>query len=310
MAVEHKDYYSILGVGKDADEKAIRRAYRKLAREYHPDVNQEDTAAGEKFKELTEAKEVLSDAEKRREYDELYTYYQYYGVWPGSIVQTAGPGNNTGMTPDPFRHHAWYEGEMGDIFGERSFFSGFFESFFRSDFFPQDSFQFGGRRRHVALGENVEAVIDVTLADAYQGATHTILVADPRGNRQPLQIEIPAGVDEGTYMRIAGQGRQGIAGRGDLYLYVHLIPHSSFIREGTTLYTRVAVPLPVAMRGGEIPVSLPSGQQLHLHIPPGTVNGSWFRLIGQGMPYVNQPGRRGDLYVEALMTSTAYPHVW
>jgi len=299
MAVDYKDYYKILGVNKKASEKEIRQAYRKLAHKYHPDVNPEDKSAEEKFKEINEANEVLSDPEKRKKYDELSGYYEQYGRMPGDFGAQPGAGGGG------YQYRTMSERDLEDLFGGQSPFSDFFESLFGGGFTPDMG---GGRTRtsgrtrqraqRATVGQDVESTVDVTLAEAYQGATRVFELTEPDGSTRRLEVKIPAGVDEGSRIRIAGQGVQGTAGRGDLYLRVHVLPDSSFTREGTTLRTRVEVPLAVAMLGGEVPVSTPDGRRLMLRIPAGTPNGKSFRLRGQGMPQLGQPEKRGDLYAE------------
>ena len=301
MAVDYKDYYKILGVNKNASEKEIRQAYRKLARKYHPDVNPGDKSAEEKFKEINEANEVLSDPEKRKKYDELSSYYQQYGRMPGGFEQPGAGGGG-------YQYRTMSERDLEDLFGGQSPFSDFFESLFGGGFTPDMG---GGRTRtsgrtrqraqRATVGQDVESTVDVTLAEAYQGATRVFELTEPDGSTRRLEVKIPAGVDEGSRIRIAGQGVQGTAGRGDLYLRVHVLPDPNFTREGTTLRTRVEVPLAVAMLGGEVPVSTPDGRRLMLRIPPGTPNGKSFRLRGQGMPQLGQPENRGDLYAEVTV---------
>jgi curved DNA-binding protein len=295
MAVDYKDYYKILGVSRDADQKAIRQAYRKLARQYHPDVNPNDKAAEEKFKEINEANEVLSDPEKRKKYDEMQDYYQRYGHWPGT-EQAAGAG---GFRGGNYQYQTMSEEDLEDLFGGQSPFSDFFETYFHSGFAPGAEGRTRSRRRQRATpGEDVESPVEVTLAEAYQGATRTFELTEPDGTTRRLEVKIPAGVDEGSRIRIAGQGLPGTAGRGDLYLRVHMIPDPRFTREGTTLHTKVDVPLATAVLGGEVQVVTPDGRRLLLRIPAGTANGRSFRLRGQGMPQLGQPSNRGDLYAE------------
>lgn len=295
MAVDYKDYYSILGVSPDADAKAIKQAYRKLARQHHPDVNPGDKSAESKFKEINEANEVLSDPEKRKKYDEMRAYYQQYGRWPGE-ESMAGAGGPRGGA---YQYRTMTQEDLEDLFGGSSPFSDFFEMYFG----PGASM--GGRsgrtRARAARGEDVESEIDVTLAEAYQGLTRSFELTDPDGTTRRLDVKIPAGVDEGSRIRLAGQGLAGTAGRGDLYLRVHIVPHANFTRDGTTLHTRIDVPLAAAMLGGETPVTTPGGRKLKLRIPEGTANGRTFRLRGQGMPHLNQPERRGDLYAEVTV---------
>jgi DnaJ-class molecular chaperone len=296
MAVDYKDYYKILGVDKKATEKEIRSAYRKLARKYHPDVNPGDNAAEEKFKEINEANEVLSDPEKRKKYDELSSYYQQYGRMPGA---GAGPmGGDGGVR---YEYRTVNPEDLNDLFGGQSPFSDFFETFFGSSFADQPDLRTrtGGRRSpRATIGQDIESSVDVTLPEAYQGVTRVFELMDPDGSSKRLEVKIPAGVDEGSRIRIAGQGGQGTAGRGDLYLRTHILPDPRFTREGTTLRTTVEVPLATAMLGGEVRVTTPDGRGLMLRIPPETPNGKSFRLRGQGMPQLGLPDKRGDLYAE------------
>jgi DnaJ-class molecular chaperone len=296
MAVDYKDYYKILGVDKKATEKEIRQAYRKLARKYHPDVNPGDKSAEEKFKEINEANEVLSDPEKRKKYDELSTYYQQYGRMPGA---GAGPmGGDGGVR---YEYRTVSPEDLNDLFGGQSPFSDFFETFFSSSFAGQPDMRTrtGGRRSpRATIGQDIESSVDVTLAEAYQGVTRVFELTDPDGSSKRLEVKIPAGVDEGSRIRITGQGGQGTAGRGDLYLRIHILPDPRFTREGTTLDTTIEVPLATAMLGGEVRVTTPDGRGLMLRIPSETPNGKSFRLRGQGMPQLGQPDKRGDLYAE------------
>jgi DnaJ-class molecular chaperone len=293
---DFKDYYKILGVNKQANEKEIRQAYRKLARKYHPDVNPGDNAAEEKFKEINEANEVLSDPEKRKKYDELSTYYQQYGQMPGA---GAGPMGRDGG--GRYEYRTVNPEDLNDLFGGQSPFSDFFETFFSSSFADQPDMRTrtGGRRSpRATLGQNIESSVDVTLAEAYQGVTRVFELTDPDGSSKRIEVKIPAGVDEGSRIRIAGQGGHGTAGRGDLYLRIHILSDSRFTREGTTLRTPVEVPLATAMLGGEVRVTTPDDRSLMLRIPPETPNGKSFRLRGQGMPQLGRPDKRGDLYAE------------
>jgi len=296
MAVDYKDYYKILGVSKDASEKEIKQAYRKLARKYHPDVNPDNKEAEEKFKEINEANEVLSDPEKRQKYDEMSSYYQQYGRTPGA----AGPGGARGYEGGRYQYRTVNEEDLGDLFGEQSPFSDFFETYFGSDFAQGRGGQTRtrGRQQRATRGQDVESVIEVTLAEAYKGATRVFELTESDGSTRRIEVKIPPGVDEGSRIRIAGQGVQGTAGRGDLYLIVHMLPDPRFIREGDDLRTRIEIPLAVAVLGGEAHVPTPDGRTLMLRIPAETPNGKTFRLRRQGMPHIGQSDKHGDLYAE------------
>jgi curved DNA-binding protein len=301
MAVDYKDYYKVLGVKKDATEKEIRQAYRKLARKYHPDVNPGDKSAEEKFKEINEANEVLSDAEKRKKYDEVSNYYQQYGHMPGAGGFPGAEGGNYGG--GTYQYRTMNEEDLNDLFGGQAPFSDFFEQLFGSGGFASGGT--GGRtttagrgQQRATVGRDVESQVEVTLAEAYMGATRVFELTQPDGTSKRIEVKIPAGVDNGSRIRIAGQGTQGTAGRGDLYLIIDVLPDPRYTREGTTLRARVEVLLAVAMLGGETPVELPDGKRLMLRIPEGTQNGKSIRIRGKGMPQLGQPDNRGDFYAE------------
>lgn len=282
--MDFKDYYAALGVAPDSDESAIKQAYRKLARQYHPDVKPGDKGAEERFKEINEAYEVLSDPEKRRKYDELGAYYQQYrraGGRPGDFDWSqwaAGPGGG--------RVHVEY-GDLGDLFG------GGFSDFFQSIFGGMGAAP--GARAAAMRGRDYEQPVQITLEEAFAG-TKRLLRTDSR----TLEVTIPAGVRTGSRVRIAGEGGvgQGGAPRGDLFLLVEVLPHPRFMIEGDDLRTEVPVDVYTAVLGGEIPVPTPKGQVM-LRIPPETQGGQVFRLRGQGMPRLGDPSSRGDLYAEA-----------
>ncbi len=311
MATDDKDYYRILGVSENADQKAISQAYRKLARKYHPDVNPGDTSAEERFKEINEAHEVLSDPEKRQKYDQMRRYRQQFGRWPGEERWAAGATGRAGgfRGADPFRggnyeYRTINEEDLEDLFGGRSPFSDFFETYFHSGFSPGNERRSragapGFRERQAVRGQDVEADVEITLPEAYQGTKRTLELIEPDGKQRRLEVTIPAGVDEGSRIRLSGQGAPGHAGRGDLYVRVHVRPDPRFTREGANLRAQVEAPLAVAMLGGEVQVPTPDGRRLMLRIPPLTQNGKTFRLRGQGMPQrIGQTEQRGDLYAE------------
>lgn len=302
MAVDFKDYYKLLGVDKNATDKEIRQAYRKLARQYHPDVNPGDKSAEERFKEINEANEVLSDPEKRKKYDEMSDYYARYGQWPGAGMGGGPAGAQSGFGGGQYQYRTMTQEDLEDLFGDQSPFSDFFETYFGSNFADD----VGGRhferarvrQQRATRGRDVESQVDVMLAEAYAGVSRVFELTEADGSTRRLEVKIPAGVDTGSRIRVAGQGVQGSAGRGDLYLYVNVLPDERYAREGDTLHTRVEVPLAVAMLGGEVSVPTPDGRRLMLRIPAETQNGRAFRLRGQGMPHLGQPDKRGDLYAE------------
>ncbi|MDI6827342.1 MAG: DnaJ C-terminal domain-containing protein [Armatimonadota bacterium] len=269
--MNYKDYYAILGVKRDATEKEIKQAYRRLARKYHPDVNPGNKEAEEKFKEISEAYEVLSDKEKRAKYDML----------------SREPWATGRGAPGGFTYETFGDFDLGDIGG----FGGF------SDFFDILFGPRAGTRTRAARGADVEAEIEVTLQEAYEGTTKTFSIpVEPGKPPQRFEVKIPPGVTEGSRIRLAGKGAPGPTGeRGDLYLIVRMRPDPRFERKGDDLYTEVTIPFATAALGGEVTVSTVKGR-ITMKVPPGTQGGQTFRLAGQGMPHLNKPGR-GDLYV-------------
>lgn len=278
--MEFKDYYSVLGVSKTASDDEIKKAFRKLARKHHPDLNPGDKAAEAKFKELNEANEVLGDPEKRKKYDELganWRAYEQGGARPGPQWQgqPGGSGYRT-MTPD----------EMQEMFGEGDPFSDFFHTFFGGSG-GGDGAHPGGRGRSARTRrqparEQLEAIAELTLDEAFRGTTRRVM---RNGKEQPLEVRIPAGVTEGSRVRA-----------GDLYLTVRVLPHPQFELRDRDLLTRFKVPLPTAVLGGEVSVPTIAGSTLRVRVPELTAAGRVFRLKGQGLPTPGKPDQRGDLY--------------
>jgi len=295
--MEYKDYYKTLGVDKNADEKEIKKAYRRLARQYHPDMNPGDKAAEARFKEINEAHEVLSDAEKRRKYDELGQNYQRW-------QQTGGQGGGfdwgqyyAGGAPAGARGNVRVEYDnINDLFGGEQGFSDFFQAIFGG--MPAGAAgpgQRAGARRaaQAATPRDYEHEVEITLEEAFR-STQRLLDVDGRR----LEVKIPAGVKTGSRVRVAGEGPGGMAGgpRGDIYLLVKVLPDANFERRGDDLYTEIAVDLFQALLGGEVRVPTFEGA-VALKIKPGTQSGRTIRLAGQGMPKLRGNGR-GDLYAK------------
>ncbi|MFP3853288.1 MAG: DnaJ C-terminal domain-containing protein [Anaerolineales bacterium] len=284
--MEYKDYYKILGVDRDADQQEIKRAYRKLALQYHPDKNPDDSSAEERFKEINEAYEVLGDADKRAKYDQLGSSYRQWerrGGQPGDFDWSQWAGGRG--APEGVRVEF---GDLGDIFGGG--FSDFFNTVFGGARPGQTGF--GGMPRGTARarGRDLEQPVSISLEEAYQGTKRII-----RRNGHDLEVDIPAGAKSGTKVRLSGQG-EGAAGRsGDLYLVVNVQPNDNFRREGDDLHTDVEVDLYTAVLGGEVQVPTLSGAVM-LTIPPGSQPGQRFRLRGRGMPKLKNPSQHGDLY--------------
>ena len=296
--MEFKDYYSTLGVAKTASEKEVKASYRKLARKWHPDVNPGDKAAETKFKEINEAYEVLGDPEKRKKYDELganWRMYEQAGAGAGSPF--GGQWNvNVGGGQGGFR--TMTQEEMADLFGESNPFSDFFTTFFGGGGGVGGGARVrtGGRAAR-RKGRDLEHEIELSLEEAYNGATRRLSFKHEEQTRT-VDVRIPAGVDDGSRVRVSGEGEQGSGGggAGDLYLRIHLVPHPVFERKGRDLYVKVPVPVPTGVLGGQAEVQTISGKPARLKIPPLTQNGQVFRLKGYGMPAVGKADEKGDLY--------------
>ena len=295
-----KDYYKVLGVNKNATEKEIKQAYRRLARKHHPDLNSGDKKAEAKFKEVNEAHQVLSDAGKRKKYDQFGDQWEH----ADQFAKSGGPQNvkwdfSEGGTT--FEH-----GDFGDIF---------------SNLFGGADFTSRGKRGP-RRGQDVEALIEVSLEEAYHGAKRIMQLQTEEpcsacggtgkvGNRvcticngagrkvtpRRLEVKIPVGVKEGSKIRIAGEGGTGRAGggKGDLYLIVKMLSHKQFERKGDDLYVEISVPLVVVLLGGEAEMITLDGK-LSLTIPPETQNGKVFRLAGKGMPHLGHDKKYGNIF--------------
>jgi len=286
--MDFKDYYEILGVSPDADAKTIKQAYRKLARQHHPDVNPGNKEAEEKFKTINEAYQALSNAEQRKKYDELRAQYQRWQQsgrnprdfnWQGWAAQPGQEANVQYGTAEDFE----------DMFGGESPFSDFFSTIFGQ------TQGHGGRTAGPRKGQDVEAVIDLSLEEAYRGASRTLQIGDRR-----IEARIPPGVRTGSRVRLSGQGEPGRNGgrAGDVYLVIRLLPHPNFELEGDDLYTKVSVDFYTAALGGEARVPT-LDRPVILKIPPRTQADRTFRLRGKGMPKPNDPNNKGDLYARA-----------
>lgn len=281
MATKARDYYEILGVTKQATDKDIRAAYRKLARQYHPDLNPGNKSAEARFKEIQRAYEVLSDPDKRKQYDQFGPAWEMAGQAP----PRDGYGTTRGR---PHRTETTYDfGDLGDL-GDDGIDLG--------DILGRVFGGFGGRAETRARrGRDVEQPVTITLDEAYAGTVRLIEVVGETGEARRLEVKIPAGVKDGSRVRVAGEGGPGVGGgaRGDLYLVVTVRPHQVFERKGDDLHSEIPVPLTQAVLGGEVQVPTLKGR-VALKIPPETQNGRIIRLAGLGMPHLSGGGR-GDL---------------
>ncbi|MEW5980878.1 MAG: J domain-containing protein [Acidobacteriota bacterium] len=296
--MDFKDYYATLGVTREASEKDIKQAYRKLARKYHPDVNPGDKSAEARFKAINEAYEVLGDPDKRRKYDELGANWRHYEQAQqqggASPFDTGSWGFNVGGSPGGgFR--SMTEDEMRRIFGDEDPFSDFFHAFFGGRTAPAGTRQ--GRGQRTRRGRDVEQHLELTLEDAYTGVTRRLLVKQ-EGHTRSIDVRIPAGIADGARVRVAGEGEHGGGGgrAGDLYLRVHIAPHAQFERTDRDLRASIPVAVTTAVLGGEAELRTLAGTPLRIRIPPGTQNGQVFRLKGHGMPNPGRPEERGDLF--------------
>jgi len=297
--MDFKDYYKTLGLSPDSDDKAIRQAFRQLARKVHPDVNPGNKDAEEKFKEINEAYQVLGDKEKRRKYDELQAQYQQWQQasagkqdfdWQNWSAAQARAGTSSQPGNGVYVEYASPE-DLKDLFGSDSPYSDFFTNLFGQA-------RVGGKGRGRAAhtgpvrGRNVDYEVDLSLEEAFHG-TKRLLEMDGRR----FEASLPVGVRNGSRVRLAGKGEPGSNGgpAGDLYLIVHILPNETFELEGDDLHMEVPVDIFTAIAGGEI--RIPSlDRPLILTIPPRTNAGRSFRLRGKGMPHLGEPKTRGDLY--------------
>lgn len=275
--MEYKDYYQVLGVGRDASADDIKKAYRKLALQYHPDRNPGDKSAEDKFKELNEAHQVLSDPQKRAKYDQLGSAYTQWerGGQPG--------GFNWGQWANRGSGNVEY-GDPADVFGGRM---GGFSDFFEQIFGGGMGFAQAATRQKARPAPAYEQPLTISLEEAFRGGTRLLQL-----NGKRLEVKIPAGAHSGTKIRMAGA-----ANGSDLYLVVDVSPDPRFTREGANLRTDVNLDLATAAAGGEVRVPTMDGEVM-LSIPAGMQPNQTIRLKGKGMPHLKQPSTRGDLLAQ------------
>ncbi len=279
-----EDYYKILDVSRTASPEEIQKAYRKLARKYHPDMNPDDTAAKKKFQEIQKAYDVISDPEKRKLYDQFGS--QFENIHPG-----AGAGGGGAGGPFPF--------DMEQLFGGRGGAGGFQFDGDLGDIFQQFTGGGGARgrgRRQAApqRGGDLSAEATIPFHTAVMGGNHEISIRRS-GKIETIQIRVPAGVDSGKKIRLRGQGEQGAGGNGDLLVTIQVAPHPHYRRQGQNLELRLPVTLSEAALGATVEVPTPGGT-VSLKIPPGSSSGRRLRIKGQGVR--SGSGETGDLYVE------------
>jgi len=299
--MEYKDYYQTLGVGKTANQAEIKKAYRKLARKYHPDVNPDDPNAEEKFKDINEAYQVLSDEDKRQKYDRFGSQWQQYQQRGGRSEDFDWSQWTTQRQPGGGQYRTVSQEEFEQMFGGGlGGFSDFFETLFggmggarsarRTN--PFGDYQAGQR------GQDIEHKVQISLEEAFHGASRLLTFEDGRR----IEAKIPPGVRTGSKVRLSGQGAGvtrgagGSRGAGDLYLKVDVAAHPKFKRDGDDLRIDLPISFFTALLGGEVRVAA-IDKEVTLTIPPGTDSGKTFRLNGLGMPKLGDPQKRGNLFV-------------
>ena len=277
--MDYKDYYKLLGVDRNASESDIKRAYRTLALQYHPDKNPGDSQAEEHFKEINEAYEVLGDPAKRARYDQLgasYRAWERVGGAPGGFDWSQWTAGRPGGVRVEM-------GDLGDLFGSAGGFSDFFTAIFGGVMAQS------GPARAAAKGRDLDQAVRLTVAEAFKGTTRSL-----QRNGKRLEVKIPPGSATGTRIRVAGQGERSSGAAGDLYLVVEVDP-SPFERKDDDLYIDISTDLYSAVLGGQVEVPTPAGPVV-LTIPAGSQPGQTFRLKGRGMPNLRSPSQHGDVF--------------
>jgi curved DNA-binding protein len=284
--MDYKDYYKILGVERKASVDDIRKAYRKLAMQYHPDKNPGDKKSEEKFKEINEAYQVLSDEQKRARYDQLGSAYSNF--------------RTSGGRPGDFQWDDWFQqqggGQRGYGNAEDPFAGGGFSEFFRAIFGEAMRSSARNQAANQAAQQGYQQEVDISFQEAYEGTSRQL-----QTNGRKLQVRIPAGVKTGSKVRVAGAGPEGL----DLYLIVNITDEDKFERDGQNLYTTSTLSVFTLILGGDTDVETPTGK-VKLNIPAGTQTDQVFRLAGRGMPHVKNPNTKGDLFVKLKVQVPKY----
>ncbi len=275
------DYYKILGVSKDASEKEIKQAFRRLARQLHPDINPGDKRAESRFKQINEAHAVLSDSDKRRKYD------RYGDNWQQADRIESQRGQSDGGTFDfGFERGPYSSGVGHDLFGGLDDLLGGFGAG-------------GRRRRRAATKRRIEGTLEVTLEQAFAGTRSQVTFGSGHGERR-IEVSIPPGVDNGSVIHVSPDQDS------ELYLTIEVAPHQRFQRKGDDLYVDINIPVEDAVLGGDAEIATLKGK-VKLKVPEGSQNGQRIRLAGQGIPKLGNPDRKGDLYVTLRPTLPKRP---
>lgn len=284
--MEYIDYYKVLGLSKDAPSEQIKKAYRKLARKYHPDVNPNDKEAEKKFKEINEANEVLSDPDKRKKYDQYGADWKHAEQFEQARQQQQSGGGGGFGGGNPFGEHGQYYTYTDE---EGTDFSDFFSSMFGRG--GASGGQYG--RQSKFRGQDYRAEVQLNLSDAYKTHQQTFTV-----NGKNIRITVPAGIENGQEIKIKGHGSAGVNGgpNGDLFITFKVINNTSFTRTGNDLYLNAPLDFYKAVLGGEEMVETMTGK-VKLTVPAETQNGAKVRLKGKGFPVYKKEGEFGDLYI-------------
>lgn len=284
--MEYKDYYKVLGVEKTAGKEELKKQYRKLARQYHPDVNTTDKNAAAKFNEITEAYDVLTDDEKRRKYDAFGSDWEQH--------QTSGQTDNfdwSKYASQKSRQEGASTQNWEDLFSRDLNFSDFFNTLFGREFRGREGARFAYK------GQDVNAELAISLEEAYEGGTKILSVGDKK-----IRLKLKPGIWDRQKIKITGKGAPGSNGgeNGDLYITFLIKPHPEYRLDGTDLFKDIPVSIYSAMLGAALEVQTISGK-FELKIPPGTKNGTVLRLRGKGFPVYDKPGSQGNLFLRVML---------
>ena len=308
-----RDFYEVLGLSKGADPAAVKKAYRKLAKKYHPDTNKGNASAEEKFKEITEAYEILSDSDKKKMYDE-YGMLAFECGFDKETLHKAKAYRSMGS--DPFESFGGFYGRPGSKGRYRTYSSGntggYREFHFGGNDMDMDDlfgsmFTAGGYRNQSMKGQDVSAHLEISFDEAVYGCDKMISYQDEKGQLKTLKVHIPAGIDTGKKIRLSGKGTEGRNGgkAGDLFIEVTVGEKAGYERKGRDIYTSVQIPYTTAVFGGEAIIPTLYGN-VSCQIKEGTQSGTKIRLKGKGVPAMNQPSLRGDQYVTVQIQVPRY----
>ena len=281
--MEYIDYYKVLGVPKNATQEQIKKAYRKLARKYHPDLNKGDKEAEKKFKEINEANEVLSNPENRKKYDKYGKDWKHAEQFEKAQSQYGGGAGGYSNFGGGSAH---FGGSAGGYTFSGEDFSDFFQSMFGGGFRSKS-------KKRTYKGRDYHAELELKLSEVVKTHKRTIVVGDKK-----IRITVPAGIEDGQTIRIKGYGEQVKGGvNGDLYITFRIVNDTPFKRKGSDLYLDVDLDLYTAVLGGEVIINTIDGKKIKLKVKPGTQNRTKVKVKGKGMPVYKKEGQYGDLYI-------------